>query len=326
MPRLLCKPATRARLLPPDAGQRTLPSLQGILGSLHLPGRCMAGAGAGPRLALYLKVDRALHGRERVHVLDLDLGAEARAARGPHGHIHVAPDGAVLPPQPRLSHQALARPAGARRTHAPPHVHMQTSACSSLCMSPAVLGRALRLSAPTEEAHCQGGAAHGALAAARRASARAARLHVAVSDAEEDHDAPQLGRVRGRLHPAPHVRLRHDLQQRHACRRRRRHLSRGARQFSQPPAPTCMQAAPLIATPNRQCKPHMRAPLQARASHTSAGYHHVVDEMGNEQGDWRPQATTLAQLLSFVSHDPLPGRSALHCSRHAAAARPYQRG
>lgn len=41
-------------------------------------------------------------------------------------------------------------------------------------------------------------------------------LHVAVGGADEAHDAPDLGAVRRRLRAGPHVRLRHDLQQRHA--------------------------------------------------------------------------------------------------------------
>jgi hypothetical protein len=56
-----------------------------------------------------------------------------------------------------------------------------------------------------------------------------------------------------------------------------------------------MQAAPLIAPPDEHREPRMRASLDARTSCNSAGYQHVVDQTGDEQGSRSPQATPLAR-------------------------------
>ena len=55
----------------------------------------LAGVSAAA-LALDLGRDRALHGAERVHVLDLDLGAERLHATNPQRHVRVAAEGALV--------------------------------------------------------------------------------------------------------------------------------------------------------------------------------------------------------------------------------------
>ena len=50
----------------------------------------------GSDLALDLVGERAAHAADRVHVLDLDLRAEFRLPLGPHGHVAVAAELALL--------------------------------------------------------------------------------------------------------------------------------------------------------------------------------------------------------------------------------------